>query len=220
MEYADSGYTNLISTMETTMSLGFMEKSASVADPTATYTTTANGSMLLHDYLTSEDYNLTYTDFSDVYTISDAMSSLTTAGTYSFSETMNGSFTDTWADSSSAAYAATLAYQTFTIGHTIVSTGIPSTSYDDKSMSGKVTMNYTPDTCANGTFTYTTLVPIRTRLSDFLTIDGTLAINGGTTFVYTNDGGIDVTSEDGAARTHYESEYDLLTFEGCSIAAF
>jgi hypothetical protein len=64
--------------------------------------------------------------------------------------------------------------------------------YDDYTIDGTVAINFTPDTCTEGTYSFVTNVPVREN-NFGTTIAGEMVINGNVTIVFNADGTVTVT---------------------------
>jgi hypothetical protein len=195
-----SGYAALMakSTM-TNFSLGInmVTSGTSTADLSVTSTMTAAGAMTVHDFFSLEDYSLSFTNYSIVFAMS----------TGTFSITSNGNFSETW----------TNAAGTNSVEASFSALKIETTStaaYEDIALSGSFTINFTPDACHEGTYTFVTSPKIRFDNNLGRTVAGVVTINGATTITFNADGTITVATA-GTSQT-YDSDYELE--QVCPIA--
>jgi hypothetical protein len=158
-----------------------------------------SGTMNIHDTAGSEDYTLTFSNgFQDVMTISMPAGAASTS--MSVSLTTNGSFSETWSTpSGSESVAASFSALKLDITATA--------AYEDIGLSGSFTIDFTPDSCMEGTFTFATSPLIRYDYAQGHAVQGTITINGATTVTYNSSGTITVTTA-GTSVT-YNSDYEL-----------
>jgi len=193
-------YSTLIS--ETTMT--GLPMSLTMTGPGSSVTSVSiavsTGSMSIDDIASSQTYTVSFMSLYDSYVLSSSGTGTTT--TY----TTYGTVTESWGSNSIT--------ETFTNFQLAVSPGVAPQD-QDMSVSGTLSIAFTPAFCQNGTFTFVTNTPV--VYDDLLgyTTAGMLTVNGATTITYNADGSITVTTA-GQPQT-YPSLYALT--QVCPTAA-
>jgi WD40 repeat protein len=191
------GYSPLLAT--TTMS-GFSIGITVTGDASSvTMIMAGSGAMSIHDNINSEDYTLTFSNgFSDSMVISVPAGAASTS--MSVSLTTNGNFSESWSTTSGS--------QSVAASFSNLKLDITATSaYEDVGLSGSFSVDFTPDSCLEGTFTFATSLLIRYDHAQGHAVQGTITINGVTTVTYNSSGMITVTTA-GTSVT-YNSDYEL-----------
>jgi uncharacterized repeat protein (TIGR02543 family) len=192
-------YSTLIS--ETTMT--GLPMSITMTGPGSSVTSVSiavsTGSMSIDDIASSQTYTVSLMSLYDSYVLSTSGTGTTT--TY----TTKGTVTESWGSNSIT--------ETFTNFQLVLSPGIAPQD-QDMSVSGTLSIAFTPAFCQNGTFTFVTDTPI--VYDDLLgyTTAGQLTVNGATTITYNADGSITVTT--GGQSQTYPNLYALT--QVCPIA--
>jgi len=172
-EFDDNGV--LVFSMAANITLSV---SGTASQTSASFTTSANGTMSVQDYLSGLTYDLTYTNFAETLTFSSNATNNTETMTF----TVNGAIDEAWGTD-----AVHVAYTNYNIQVVFYST------YDETSITGTVAINFTPDSCFEGTFVFTTNTPVRFDYAAGYTVAGQVVINGTVTMDFNNDGSITVT---------------------------
>ncbi|GBE00166.1 hypothetical protein BMS3Abin07_02213 [bacterium BMS3Abin07] len=146
-------------------------------------TLTAGGDITATDHLSGNTYTLTYTNFAA--TIS--FSSDSTAGTETFTATVNGVVNESWT-ASGTSYSVKVTFTNFNLQ------GVNYGTYDVTTLSGTVAIDFTPDAyCFEGTFTFVTNIPIRYEDSVGHNVAGQVTVNGNTVITWNAAGKVTVT---------------------------
>lgn len=148
------------------------------------FVSTINGTLTAYDYFMGETYTITYANFAETVTF-------TTGASETWTYTINGSVNEAWGGN---AVAVTYTNLNLTV--------VFAASYDDMSLSGSISINFTPDDCFEGTYVYVTNTPLRWDYNLGHYIAGQLVINGTTTITYNADGTVTVTVTGNTPQTY------------------
>jgi hypothetical protein len=192
-----NNYTTLIGSL-VSVSLSYVMQGSGIASA-ATYTITSNGGMQAFDYYTLGQHTMTFSKLETKYNVSTdnganiQTTSLTANGTYSVKVTTKKT--------------AKLTYSDFKVD---IQKQL-SNNIEDVNMTGRVAVDYTPDSGLEGAFDVSTTTPIRTVETPFppKTTQGIFTINNAATAQYGASDTIDVTVA-GDTALNYAKEFILM----------
>jgi len=193
----DNNYTTLVASLEAVLTLGLSMPNAT------TYSMTGNGDISAKDYLSGNDYAMSYSNFEETF-------SMTQSGNdFLLSLVTNGSFSETWTEAGTP-YGVDVSFSSLGFDMTMFANGDDSTE-----VSGSTTVSFTNNYCTGGTFAFVTDVPVYWTDSVGHTTAGKITINGGAIVIVWNSSGT-VTVTDSTGSTTYANEYAM--FETCDFA--
>jgi len=174
LDFSDS-YANPVSKMEFA---GFtITETWTWTNSGGTVSATTNGQFSIFDYMSKEQYNMTFTNLKQDITYNE------TSTQFSENIKTNGGFSETWTNKG-VQNSVAITYIDFVLNTTGTNT------YSDQTVSGKIVTNFTPDSCFEGTFVFETVTPIHDDYSVDRTIAGHLKINDNTHIEWKSDGTI------------------------------
>jgi len=183
-EYDTAGTLVYSTTANITMSISSTGSSTQTG---GSFTMTVDGDMTAHDYVSGEDYSMTFSSF----TVNVSWS-VDANGVETMTVTVNGGVNESWT-SGGTTYTLAISYTDFSIQNVDYSANA-GTDYDDTSINGTVAINFTPDAyCFEGTFTIATVTPIRWDNSVGHTVAGQITINTTVVITWNSDGTVTVT---------------------------
>lgn len=198
-EINGNAYANLVGVMESTMTLitSFNMTSATAGSVTLE----ANGDASFDDF--TETMDIIFAGFEDESTFND------TNGT--FSNNLNGAITESHTEQDGV-HTAAISFTNLAVSVT------DNTSGEAVSLSGTVSVNFTPDTdCGiEGTFTFQTVTALQYNDGDSCPVAGHLVINSNTNVEFSSDQSVVVTV--GSETSSYASCDEL--FDICEIEDF
>jgi len=169
-----------------------------------------NGEISMYDYIAQEEYKLAFANLREDISYRSNEGRLTI--------TTNGDFKAEWTEDN-VRNSVDLTYTNFVLDST------ETNSYVDTTISGKIAIDFTPDTCFEGTFIFETVIPIRVDFQTGYVTQGHIKINGNVHVEWQPDGNIIVWIDKDGDNTRdndeiaYEGpEYDLL--EECDFGTF
>jgi hypothetical protein len=192
-------YANLVGVMESTMTLvtTFNMTSATAGSVTLE----ANGDASFDDF--TETMNIIFAGFEDESTFDDT--------NLTFSNNLNGAITESHTEDDGV-HTAAISFTNLAVSVT------DNTSGEAVSLSGTVSVNFTPDTdCGiEGTFTFQTVTALQYNDGDSCPVAGHLVINSNTHVEFSSDQSVVVTV--GSETSSYASCDEL--FDICEIEDF
>ncbi|MDA8101034.1 MAG: hypothetical protein M0042_15555 [Nitrospiraceae bacterium] len=201
LEFGDYSYTMLVSKMEAAITMG-MSGDYNTTSGAITGDYTVNGTMSVLDYVTTNTYSMTYSNNKITLT-------LTPGTTSTFAEKLDmqvdGSFSESWTEGTTN-YGVSMSYSAFKITDTVMNDGSVT-----ESLSGSFTIDFTPDQCFEGTYSFETVTPIKYNANG-MTIAGEIVVNTSTHIVFNSDGTITVTLVNNGQTTtvaNHIDPYDL-----------
>ncbi len=203
LEFSDYTYSLMVAKMEAAMTLGTsgnvtLDNMGNMVSATASFS--GNGTIDVMDYFSLFTYNMTYTN--NVASIS------ATAGTGNVDETdtisMSGAFSETWT-ANSVTNSIAMSYSGFTMTDAMNVDGSA-----DSSINGSFSINFTPDDCFEGGYSFVTNTPIHTNSSG-MTTAGKLTINTSTEVIFNSDGTVTVNLIGGSSNPVYTGDLYGLT---------
>ncbi|TAJ98348.1 MAG: hypothetical protein EPO39_18490, partial [Candidatus Manganitrophaceae bacterium] len=192
-------YANLVGVLESTMTLGTTINNTSAG--VGTLILTANGDASFNDF--SQTTTIIFAGFQDTSAFDE------TAGT--FSDTLNGAITESHTEQDGTHTAA--------ISFTNLAVSVAqNTAGEAVSISGTVSVNFTPDTdCGiEGTFSFQTVTALQYNTGDSCPVAGHLVINSNTHIEFNSDQSVNVTV--GNETSPFASCHDLLDI--CQVEDF
>ena len=191
-----NNYTTLIGSLAG-VSLSYVMEGSGIAS-NATYTFTANGSLQAFDYYSLGQHAMTFSKLVSKYNVNtDSATDIQTIAL-----TANGTYSVNWTTKK-----AMLTYSDYRID----TQKQLSTNIEDVSMTGRVAVDYTPNSDFEGVFDVSTTTPIRSVVSPYppKTTQGVFAINAVATAQYGVNDTIDVkTGSD--VTLNYAKEFMLM----------
>ena len=148
-----------------------------------TMSSTMNGTVELR--IKQQDYIITYNNFKGDIQAQCLDQYCSDFGSVSL--TANGKANVSWTEGGSQ-HSVSLNYSNFKLSITFT------TTYEDASVSGKVSIDFTPDECpgGEGTFVFATITPVRYDIQQDKTTQGHITINSNTHIVWNSDDTITV----------------------------
>ncbi len=195
----DNGYATMVAKMSADIDLVYSFTTNSTTS--AAFTMEADGTISAYDYISSTEFNITYTNFIDTIT-----------ATYNtdndvYTIEADGGIYESWSEAGNN-FSIGLTFTNFTIGLTWYHA-----TYDESyTIDGGVTINFEPNTACvvDGSWTFDTTTPIYYDYAMGHTMAGVLVISDGTntiTITYNSDGS--VTVSDSTGTVNYSSEYAM-----------
>lgn len=187
LEFSDNNYSVLVSKMETLITLSMNGTVNATTGAMTSVTMGANGTMSILDYFSQGTYDMTFTNFSIVLSDTVATSGIETA-----EFTVSGGFSETWTDTSvtpNVAMGVSMTFSSFKISDEYATA--TAAAYKE-SITGGFSIDFTPDDCLEGAYTFSTVTPINYNASG-MTTAGEIIINTVVDVTFLADGTITVT---------------------------
>ncbi len=190
IEYSDTDYSVEAAELKAdiTLSMTGTGNEGEGGDTTfGTITMNATGKIDVHDILNQVTYALSYSNFRFTVTGTTAMDGMET-----WELLVNGGFSESWNDQSQTpniAKSVSVGFEQFKL--TAVHANA-TTSESDESISGGFSIDFSPDTCFEGGYSFETITPVHHNASG-MTTAGEIRINGVVIVKYNADGTITVT---------------------------
>lgn len=194
-----SSYATQTAIMNAVMTLGITIANDTTLNPNRfTTTLVANGLLQATDNITNDNFNITYNNMNQVYFL-DWITGLNVR--------VNGGFTENWSNGTANKTVA-VSYQNFALTFKTY----PFLKQEDMTINGTYSINVTPDTCFEGTFQFTTTIPVKYDYLNKKTIAGDIIVNGNVAVHYNSDGSITVTLTGGSPQNFTPSQLAVCEF--------